>query len=115
MAAGAGDAGAGILSAGQTAAMGKFLAFTRVQEAPADATGARFLPTAGIGGKGMLAFFKQIPSQECPYGYTEVDPFAQYHPLRRPRGGTREPTLPSTTAWAAPTAPPTADAAERAR
>ena len=43
MAAGAGDAGAGILAAGQTAALGKFLAFTRVQEATADANAVRYL------------------------------------------------------------------------
>ena len=37
MAAGAGDAAMGIMMAGQHAAMGKFLAFTRAQEATADA------------------------------------------------------------------------------
>ena len=49
-AAGAGEAGAGIMQAGQQAALGKYLAFSRVQEATADATGAKFLREAGISG-----------------------------------------------------------------
>ena len=48
IAAGAGDAGMGIMMAGQRAALGEMLAFTRVQEATADASGARFLSKAGI-------------------------------------------------------------------
>jgi predicted Zn-dependent protease len=45
-AAGAGEAGMGIMAAGQQAAIGSFLAFSRGQEATADAAGARFLSTA---------------------------------------------------------------------
>ncbi|RIA37556.1 putative Zn-dependent protease [Hephaestia caeni] len=115
MAAGAGEAGAGILSAGQTAAMGKFLAFTRVQEATADATGAKFLQTAGISGKGMLAFFKKLQSQEFRYGYTDVDPFAQSHPLSGQRVATLTHTLQSSPAWDAPTDPALEEAFERVK
>jgi predicted Zn-dependent protease len=43
IAAGAGDAGMGIMMAGQRAALGDLLAFTRAQEATADATGSRLL------------------------------------------------------------------------
>ena len=43
IAAGAGDAGMGIMMAGQQAAMGKFLAFTRAQEATADAAAVKYL------------------------------------------------------------------------
>src|SRR3546814_10793186 len=75
--------------------MGKFLAFTRVQEATADATGAKFLQTAGSSGKGMLAFFKKLQSQEFRYGYTDVDPFAQSHPLSGQRVATLTHTLQS--------------------
>jgi predicted Zn-dependent protease len=46
MAAGAGEAGMGVLAAGQQAAMGKFLAFSRTQESSADA-GRRELPRQG--------------------------------------------------------------------
>ena len=48
VAAGGGDAGMGIMSLGQQAAMGKFLAFTRAQELSADAAGAAYLGKAGI-------------------------------------------------------------------
>lgn len=82
MAAGAGEAGAGIMQAGQQAALGKYLAFSRVQEATADATGAKFLREAGISGVGMLDFFKKLQSQENYYGATEkIDPYMQSHPL----------------------------------
>ena len=64
VAADAGDAGMGIMMAGQRAALGEFLAFTRVQEATADATGSRLLSKAGITGKGMLDFFAKLQNQE---------------------------------------------------
>jgi predicted Zn-dependent protease len=50
MAAGGGEAGAGIMAAGQQAAISKFLAFTRTQESAADQAGASFLTKAGISG-----------------------------------------------------------------
>lgn len=81
MAAGAGDAGAGILAAGQAAGEGKFLAFSRVQEATADATGAKFLREAGISGRGMLTFFKKLQNEEYAYGLKNIDPYQQSHPL----------------------------------
>ncbi|MEG3176241.1 M48 family metalloprotease [Sphingomonas sp. RB3P16] len=81
IAAGAPEAGAGILSAGTTAAQGKFLAFSRVQESTADATGAKFLREAGVTGKGMLTFFKKLQNEEYAYGLKNIDPFAQSHPL----------------------------------
>ncbi|MCM8729411.1 M48 family metalloprotease [Hephaestia sp. GCM10023244] len=115
MAAGAGEAGAGILSAGQTAAMGKFLAFTRVQEATADATGAKFLQTAGISGKGMLEFFKKLQNQEFRYGYTDTDPFAQSHPLSGQRVATLTHTLQSSPAWDTPTDPSLEEAFKRVK
>ena len=43
IAAGAGEAGMGLMMAGQRAALGEMLAFTRAQEATADATGSRLL------------------------------------------------------------------------
>jgi predicted Zn-dependent protease len=81
IAAGAPEAGAGILSAGTSAAQGKFLAFSRVQESTADATGAKFLREAGVTGKGMLTFFKKLQNEEYAYGLKNIDPFAQSHPL----------------------------------
>lgn len=85
IAAGSGEAGAGILAAGQRAALGKYLAFSRNQEASADAAGARFLNTAGISGMGMLNFFKKLQDMEYRYGYSasdpDIDPFLQSHPM----------------------------------
>ncbi|MBB5714232.1 M48 family metalloprotease [Sphingomonas aerophila] len=81
MAAGSGEAGAGIMAAGQQAAMGKYLAFSRVQESTADASGAKYLNTAGVSGKGMLTFFKKLQQQEYRYGVENIDPFMQSHPL----------------------------------
>jgi len=88
VALGAGDAGAGILAAGQTAAQYKYMAFSRVQEATADATGAKFLREAGITGKGMLTFFKKLQNEEYAYGLQNIDPYAQSHPLSGERVAT---------------------------
>lgn len=91
MAAGAGDAGMGVMMAGQQAALGKFLAFNRVQESSADAAGAGFLDKAGISGKGMLSFFLKLRKEEFRYAstYADTDPFMQTHPM----SGDREATL----------------------
>lgn len=91
MAAGSADAGMGVIMAGQQAALGKFLAFNRVQEASADAAGVTFLDKAGISGKGMLSFFLKLKKEEYRYAstYAETDPFMQTHPM----SGEREATL----------------------
>jgi predicted Zn-dependent protease len=99
MAAGAGDAGAGILAAGQQAAMGKYLAFSRVQEATADATGAKFLREGNVSGKGMIDFFKKLANEEYRYGLQNIDPFAQTHPLSNERINTLYADLKSSPAW----------------
>ena len=91
VAAGAGDAGMGVMMAGQQAALGKFLAFNRVQEASADAAGLWYLNRAGLSGKGMLSFFLKLRKEEYRYAstYAETDPFMQTHPM----SGEREATL----------------------
>ena len=85
--AGAGDAAMGVMMAGQRAALGKYLAFSRVQESSADAAGAEFLSTAGISGKGSLAFFGKLQNQAMRYGYDQSDEtaFNQTHPLSAER------------------------------
>lgn len=86
MAAGAGEAGAGIMAAGQRAALGSVLAFTRVQESSADAAGARYLTTAGVSGRGMLSFFKKLQNMEYRYGITQTEgSFDRTHPLSSER------------------------------
>jgi predicted Zn-dependent protease len=91
MAAGAGEAGMGVMMAGQQAAMGKFLAFNRNQEASADAAGVGYLNKAGISGRGMLSFFQKLRVEEYRFAstYAETDPFMQTHPMT----GEREETL----------------------
>ncbi|SDE78037.1 Putative Zn-dependent protease, contains TPR repeats [Sphingomonas carotinifaciens] len=102
MAAGSGEAGAGMMALGQQAAMGKVLGYTRTQESSADAAGARYLTTSGISGKGMLSFFKKLQNQEFRYGYTNIDPFAQTHPLSGTRIATLTADLQAAPSWNAP-------------
>ena len=85
IAAGAGDAGMGIMMAGQRAAIGRFLAFTRTQEASADAAAVKYLRTAGISGKGMLQFFGKLQNQEYRVAVYAKDSYDRTHPLSNER------------------------------
>ena len=85
IAAGAGDAGMGVMMAGQRAALGKILAFTRTQESTADASAVRFLHTAGISGKGMLQFFGKLQQEEYRLAIYSTDSFDSTHPLSSER------------------------------
>ena len=80
--AGAGSAAMGVMAAGQQAAIGKYLAFSRTQESAADAAGASYLSKAGISGHGSLEFFKKLQNQEFRYGYghSDEDAFYSTHP-----------------------------------
>ncbi len=82
-AAGAGEAAMGVIAAGQQAALGSLLAFTRVQESSADAAGAQYLSKAGISGRGSLTFFKKLQNLEFRYGYSQSDDasYSRTHPL----------------------------------
>jgi predicted Zn-dependent protease len=106
MAAGSPDAGTGILMAGQRAAIGKYLAFSRIQESSADAAGAKFLNSAGITGRGMLSFFDKLTAQMHRYGYyntnPEIDPFAQTHPMSQDRVETLKADLMNSPNWKKP-------------
>jgi predicted Zn-dependent protease len=115
MAAGAGDAGAGILAAGQAAGQGKFLAYSRVQEATADATGAKFLRQAGISGRGMLTFFKKLQNEEYAYGLKNIDPYEQSHPLSGDRIANLTADVMNSPAWSAPPDPALEDRFKRVR
>ena len=102
LAAGAGDAGMGIMQAGQRAALGEMLAFTRGQEATADATGSRLLSKAGISGKGMLDFFNKLQNQEYRLAIYSKDSFDQTHPLSSERIQALQQKLKSDPAWGKP-------------
>jgi predicted Zn-dependent protease len=85
IAAGAGDAGMGIFAAGQQAATGQFLAFSRAQESSADLAGASYLSKAGISGKGSLSFFKKLQNQEYRLAIYAKDSYDRTHPLSQER------------------------------
>ena len=81
--AGAGEAAMGVMMAGQQAAMGNFLAFSRVQESAADAAGAQYLSKAGISGRGSLSFFRKLQNMEFRYGmsHSDEDAYGSTHPM----------------------------------
>lgn len=111
-AAGSGDAAMGVIMAGQQAALGKYLAFSRGQEASADAAGAEYLSKAGLSGRGSLQFFKRLANLEMRYGFTRTfdSEFYRTHPMTMDRIATLQDTYEKDPAWSTP-----ADAAIEAR
>jgi predicted Zn-dependent protease len=106
-AAGGGEAAMGVLMAGQQAAMGKFLAYNRSQEASADAAGAQYLSKAGITGKGSIEFFKKLQNLEFRSGYrpADDDQFYSTHPMTGDRIATLTDTYEADPAWNKPSDP----------
>ena len=102
--AGAGEAAMGVMAAGQQAAIGSYLSFSRVQESSADAAGAQYLSSAGISGRGSLTFFKKLQNQEFRYGYSQSDEaaFSRTHPLSGDRIARLRETYVVDPAWDAP-------------
>lgn len=107
MAAGGGEAGMGILAAGQQAAMGKYLAFSRTQESSADLAGARYLHSAGISGKGTLEFFKKLQNLEYRLNpqLTSEAVYGSTHPLSGDRISTLTELYKGDSAWGKPIDP----------
>lgn len=105
VAAGAGDAGMGIMAAGQQAALGKFLAFTRTQESSADAAGALYLAKSGISGRGSISFFKKLQAVEFRYAIAQEDSYGRTHPLSGERIAVLEDQYRHDPAWSHPTDP----------
>ena len=105
IAAGAGDAAMGLMMAGQQAAMGKFLAFTRTQEASADAFAVKTLSAAGISGKGMLDFFAKLQNQEYRLAIYAKDSYDRTHPLSSERIRALEQAYRADPAWNKPVDP----------
>lgn len=105
IAAGAGDAGLGIMMAGQRAALGRFLAFSRTQESSADAAGASYLSKAGISGKGLLETYGKFQNMEYRLAIYEADSYDRTHPLSRERIQTLGETLKTDPAWNRPADP----------
>ncbi len=104
MAAGGGEAGLAVLAAGQQAAIGKYIAYTRGEEEQADAAGASFLSKAGISGRGSIEFFHKLLNLENRYGLTRTDEDAFYtdHPLTDDRIATLQDVYEKDPAWNRP-------------
>nr|WP_228765706.1 M48 family metalloprotease [Sphingopyxis solisilvae] len=107
IAAGGGEAGMGIMMAGQQAALGKFLAFSRVQESTADAAGAQYLSAAGISGRGSLTFFKKLQNLEFRYAVKQDDDqaYGRTHPMSGDRIQTLREVYVIDPAWEKPADP----------
>lgn len=102
MAAGAGEAGLGVMAAGQQAAMGKFLAFSRTQESSADAAAAGFLAKSKVNGAGLLSFFKKLQNQEFRYAIPQDNGYMRTHPLNGERLAALEQSVKSAPGWNSP-------------
>ena len=105
IAAGAGEAGMGIMAAGQQAALGSFLSFSRAQETATDSAGAKYLSAAGISGKGSLEFFNKLQTQEYRIGVYAKDSYSRTHPLSRDRIASLETIYRKDPAWNKPSDP----------
>ncbi|MBC2664608.1 M48 family metalloprotease [Novosphingobium flavum] len=105
--AGGGEAGMAAMMAGQSAAMGKYLSFSRAQEAQADAAGASFLSGAGITGKGSIEFFKKLEAEGYRRGYSQADQdvFLSTHPLEGDRIAVLQESYQKDPAWLRPSDP----------
>ncbi len=116
-AAGGGEAAMGVLMAGQQAAMGKYLAYNRSQEASADAAGASFLSSAGITGRGSIEFFKKLQNLEFRYGYVprEGDEYYSTHPMTGDRIATLLDVYEKDPAWSRPSDPAIEERFQRVR
>jgi predicted Zn-dependent protease len=99
------DAGMGIMMAGQRAAMGNFMAFTRAQESSADLAGASYLSKSGISGKGSLEFFRKLQNQEYRLAIYAKDSYDRTHPLSQERVQALEEVYHKDPAWNRPIDP----------
>ncbi len=102
IAAGAGEAGLGIIGAGQQLALGNILSYNRVQESVADASGAHYLSEAGISGKGSISFFKKLQGYELRRGIPQNNSFNRTHPLSGERIATLQSGYIADPAWDKP-------------
>jgi predicted Zn-dependent protease len=103
----AGPAGMLAMLAGQNAAMGKYLAYSRQQEGSADASAVRHLNDAHMSGKGMISFFGTLRREEYRLtpSYTSIDPYAMDHPMTAERQTTLLADLQRSPWWNTPPDP----------
>lgn len=99
IAAGAGDAGMAAMMAGQQAAQGKFLAFSREQESRTDQAGAQYLQKTGVDGQGMINFFRQLQGEEYRLAIPQDNSYNRTHPLSGERIAALEGVLQASPYW----------------
>ena len=83
-ASGRGDVGAAVMMGSQEVAMRNLMAFSRTQEASADAAGLSYLDATQQSAKGLLEFFEILGDQELLVAARQ-DPYVRTHPLTRDR------------------------------
>lgn len=107
IAAGAPEAGMAALMAGQSAAEGKFLAYSRQQEGSADASAVRHLNQAHQSGKGMVSFFSKLKREEYRLtpSYTKIDTYEVDHPMSQDREQVLRDALSKSPYWDQPLDP----------
>jgi predicted Zn-dependent protease len=115
IALGGGEAGMGLIAAGQQAAMGRFLAFSRIQENSADQAGLTYLSRAGISGRGSLAFFRRLQNLEFRLNIPQDNGYARTHPLTGERIARLETVYQADPAWDRPTDPAMEERFQRVR
>jgi predicted Zn-dependent protease len=80
MAAGQGEAGAGMLAAGNELALRNYLHFSRSNENAADQAGLNYLDKLGISASGMLRML-EVLQQDENRSFSNPDPYTRTHPL----------------------------------
>lgn len=105
IAAGAGEAGIGILGGGQQAALGSYLAYSRAQESSADQAAAHYLDVAGISGRGLLEFFEYLQGIELQRTAGRTITYAGTHPYTGDRIQALTERMEKSAAWNKPTDP----------
>ncbi|MCB2113410.1 MAG: M48 family metallopeptidase [Parvularculaceae bacterium] len=80
IAAGAPDAGVGILGLGQTIGIANALKYSRGQESSADQAALTYLNAIGRSGAGLVESFKNLSNEQIIHG-RRINPYMQTHPL----------------------------------
>ena len=84
IAAGAPDAGIGLLGLGQTVGTANFLKYSRGQESTADQSAITYLDRLGKSSKGALELWRNARNSQIIRGY-RINPYLQTHPLANAR------------------------------
>ena len=98
IAAGGGDAGAGLILGGQSMGQRSFLRYRRVQESAADQAAIRFLNEAGLSGKGLITVFEGFEQRDKAFG-AENFQYVITHPLSERRLELITPKLKDSPHW----------------